>query len=292
MRRLFKISALAISCILCCWIALFIVGRQLCAPEESKVPVPSQLPIEDIKIISKSGTILNGWRINGVYGKGVVILLHSLRSNRSSMINRAGFLWKNGYTILMCDFQAHGESKGKKITFGYLEALDVQAILNYAKANFSQERIGVIGVSLGGAAILLRKEATPLDAVVLEAVYPTIEDATRDRINIRLGPIANILTPLLLTQLKVQIGITRDALKPIDHIGRLHSPLLLIAGTLDKHTTISESKEIYAKANEPKEFWEISDAKHEDFYNKKPEEYENKILSFFNKYLRVSGKRM
>jgi alpha/beta superfamily hydrolase len=47
------------------------------------------------------------------------------------MVNRARFLHAAGYTVLLIDFQASGESPGKAVTFGYREANDVKASLRY-----------------------------------------------------------------------------------------------------------------------------------------------------------------
>jgi len=34
--------------------------------------------------------------------------------------------------------------------------------------------------------------------------------------------------------------------------------------------------------------WIIENASHEDFYKKRPQEYEKKVLSFFGQYLKVN----
>ena len=54
--------------------------------------------------------------------------------------------------MLPFDSRAHGESGGERITFGYLESLDARAILGFLRRQMPGERVGMIGVSLGGAA--------------------------------------------------------------------------------------------------------------------------------------------
>jgi predicted alpha/beta hydrolase len=94
--------------------------------------------------------------------------------------------------------QGHGETTGKYITFGYRESRDVHAALSYLKSRLPGKPIGVIGVSLGGAATLLGKEPIQTDAVILEAVYSSIERAIENRLAIRLGEFGRFLAPLLL----------------------------------------------------------------------------------------------
>ena len=80
-------------------------------------------------------------------------------------------------SVLLFDFRAHGESTGDRITFGALESVDARAALDFLRTELPAERIGAIGVSLGGAAALLGREPLPVDALVLEAVYPAIDVA-------------------------------------------------------------------------------------------------------------------
>jgi alpha-beta hydrolase superfamily lysophospholipase len=61
-------------------------------------------------------------------------MAHAVRADRRSMLGRAEFLHRAGYSVLLFDAQAHGESPGDRITFGYLEALDAAAAVSFAVA--------------------------------------------------------------------------------------------------------------------------------------------------------------
>ena len=142
-----------------------------------------------------------------------------------------------------------------------------------------------VGVSMGGAATLLASPALDVNAMVLEMVYPTIDEAVSNRLTMRLGRWAGILTPLLTWQLKPRLGISSDALKPIAKVREIPIPKLFIAGAEDQHTTLQESKEIFAAAAEPKELWIVEGAKHTDLYADSKVEYEQRLLSFFQSRL-------
>lgn len=217
---------------------------------------------------------------------GAIVLMHGVRANRLSMLDRARFLRRAGFSVLLFDFQAHGESSGEHITFGYLESRDAQAAVNFLRANTNSERIGVIGVSMGGAATLLASPPLDVNAMVLEMVYPTITQAISNRLRMRLGTWSGILTPLLTWQLKPRLGISADALNPVDKVGAIPVPKLFIVGEDDQHTTLKESEQIFGAAAEPKELWVVEHATHTDLYAKKKEDYERRVLAFFENHLR------
>jgi fermentation-respiration switch protein FrsA (DUF1100 family) len=268
-------------------IAVLVAGNFLMAPAPQSIgELPSDLSGKSIEFSSGSGSTIRGWLIPGKQGGGAVVLMHGVRSNRLSMIDRARFLSRAGYSVLLFDFQAHGESTGKHISFGALESKDAQAALEFLRQVAPGERIGVIGVSMGGAAAILASPTLQADAFVLEMVYPTIDDAVTNRLTMRLGSWARVLTPLFVLQLKPRLGIDKTELRPIDHVRQLNSPKLFIAGADDLHTTIEESERLYETASQPKEFWVIQGAKHVDLHHAAPTEYESRVLEFFQKNLR------
>ena len=114
--------------------------------------------------------------------------------------------------------------------------------------------------------------------MVLEAVYPDVEDAVRNCLRIYLGPIGSPLAPLLLLQFRPWLGISAQDLRPVDHIQDLGAPVLIIAGTKDRHTTMAETRRLFEAAKEPKELWLIEGAAHVDLHRFAGGEYEDRVL--------------
>ena len=248
---------------------------------------PTAIGAEAATFASASGSTIHAWFAQGRPHGGAVLLLHGVHANRLVMLDRARFLHASGYTVLIPDFQAHGESPGDHVTFGALESLDASAALAYLHERVPGERVGVIGVSMGGAAALVGPRG-PLaaDAFVLESVYPTIREATRDRLRAWLGPIGPSLTPALLRLVGSSIGVVPDSLRPIERIGRVAAPVLVAAGTADRYTTIRESRALFARAASPKEFWAVAGAGHVDLHDYAPAEYERRVSAFLGRWLR------
>ena len=261
---------------------VWLTGTILTSPVPQSAGVaPSDLAASAVEFQSQSGATIKGWFIKGKKNAGAIVLMHGNRGNRLSMVDRARFLSRAGFSVLLFDFQAHGESSGDHITFGYLESKDAQAAIDFLRANAPGEKIGVIGVSLGGAATLLAEPPLAVDAMVLEMVYPTITEAIGNRLSARLGGWSRIMTPLMTVQLRPRLGIDAAALQPLSKVGKITAPKLFVAGAEDQHTTLEESQRMFSAAAEPKELWIVERAGHVDVYPLEKEEYERRVLSFF-----------
>ena len=260
----------------------------LARPAMSRVgAAPVALGADTTSFASASGSVIHAWFSAGRPRGGAVLLLHGVGADRRVMLDRARFLHAAGYAVLIPDFQAHGESPGAHITYGALESLDAAAAVAWLRERVPGERVGVIGVSMGGAAALVGPGG-PLaaDAFVLESVYPTIREATRDRLRAWLGPFGPPMTPALLRFIGGRIGVVPDSLRPIERIARLAAPVLVAAGTADRYTTIGETRALYARAVSPKELWPVEGAGHVDLHAYAPAEYERRVSAFLGRWLR------
>ncbi len=285
-RRLKIFGALMFAAALLGAIFIWTVGGILLAPANHAVgPPPARLHAKDIQFASGSGAQVHGWLAAGQPGRGVVVLMHGIHADRRVMVARAEFLLRAGYSVLLFDFQGHGESLGRKITFGFLEGRDATAAVQFARASFPGEKIGVIGVSMGAAAALLAEPSLPVNALVLESSYPTIYSATENRLVARLGFLGKLATPLLTCQLKLRLGVGADDLRPIVRAGNIPVPKLFVAGTVDRDTTLSESRALFAAAAAPRELWLVGNAAHVDLHAFARAEYERRILEFLAKNL-------
>ena len=289
LMHLGQLAAVLVLFALFAMLLVVISGLRIAAPSLRVVgPAPDDLGAEAVTIPSRSGSLLRGWLVRGKPGAGAVVVLHGIRADRAKMLNRIRLLKEAGYSVLAIDLQANGESPGKHITFGHLEALDAQAAVAFARERLPGNRVGAIGVSLGGAATLLGPQPLPVDALVLEAVFPDIDHALANRLSFYLGPAGRLLAPLYLAIMPPFLGVHASELRPIDHIGEVVAPLLIIAGKADRYTPIDESRALFARARAPKQLWEVEGAGHVDFAAYAPDEYRRRVLDFFGEYLRLT----
>lgn len=235
----------------------------------------------DLCLRDAEGRRLAATALPGRPGGGAVLLLHGRGGSRQSMLGRARLLQGEGVAVLMLDHSGHGHSEGERHGFGYRERLGVQAAWAWMQTQWPAERLGVVAVSLGGAALLQADLSPKPAAVVLEMVYPTIREAAGNRLRMRLGRLGELLLlPVFMWQLPLWTGASAEAQRPIDQIASLGAPLLLLAGSADRHTTLAESRRLFDAARQPKQLWVVPDAAHEDLEAHDPAAYRSRVLGF------------
>jgi len=257
------------------------VGWLLAHPVQTRIGnPPTDLAAQPVTFASDLGANVHGWWCPIQNRRGAVLLLPGIRANRLSMIDRARFLHRAGYSVLLIDFQATGETKGDHITFGWKESRDVLAAINFVRHIDPTACVAIIGSSLGGVAALLATPPLRVDGLVLEEVYPTIEIATRNRMENYLGRVGRILTPVLLNQLQWRLGVSASQLRPVDHIANLGCPVLIMSGANDPNTRPSDTRMLFERARSPKQLWFVPNAGHVDLHRAAREDYEPRELAF------------
>lgn len=288
MRRVLLLGSIALLGLLTALV--YWAGDYLTRPSRADTGVPdAELHAHSLLFHSLSGVKLSAWFVQGSPRAGAILLLHGVRSNKRAMLSRARFLKELGFSVLLIDLQAHGESEGERISFGYREAEDVRAAVEKLRELAPGERIGVLGVSLGVASILLSDVQPLVAAVVLESLYPSLEEAVANRMHIHFGTVGTWFSPLLLTQLAPRLGVTSAQLRPIERASLLRRPVLFVHGTGDRHTTIQEAQRIFAVVPAPKEFFSLSGAAHVDLHEFGGKVYERRVGGFFIRQLRAAG---
>src|SRR6266436_4936050 len=289
MKRLLFASATLLGIAVVCVLS---AGWLLAHPVQIRIGnPPADLNAQPVTFASESGTNVHGWWCPIQNSRGAVLLLPGIRANRLTMVDRARFLRRSGYSVLLIDFQATGETKGDHITFGWKESRDVLAAVNFIRQIDPTARVAIVGSSLGGVAALLAAPPLKVDALILEEVYPTIEIATRNRMENYLGAFGRMLTPLLLNQLQWRIGVSASQLRPVDHIENVECPVFIINGENDRNTRPTDTRMLVERARNPKEVWFVPKAGHVDLHRAARQEYETRVLAFLAKSARVPQER-
>lgn len=284
-RRIRKWCAIVTSIgIVALLLLAWFIGGALVAPANRTVgEPPSDFPATTIQIESESGAMLAGWHLPLPNSTATAILLHPIRGDRRAMLSRAKLLRQHGYSTLLIDLQAHGESAGQNITAGHLEQHDVSAAVDYIQTDDPYQKIAIIGRSLGGASAVF---ANPnVDLIVLESVYPTVSEAIHNRVQMRMGILHHVIAPLLVGQLKPRLDVSPRELRPIVEIANLKRAILIASGDHDEHTTIIETNRMFEAANEPKKLVVFNGAGHVDLLDYDSVKYESEIVEYMNQII-------
>ncbi len=274
----------------------YTAGRLMTGRPMSVGDAPPELFAQTIRLEDGLGRTLAGWVVPPAQsaratapgpfppGRGVVVLLHGLHGNRRAMLVRAAWLAELGWTSLLIDLPAHGESEGQGLTLGDTESVAVRAAVEFARELAAGAPVGLIGVSLGGVSAVLAGDLG-LDGLVLESVFPDIRSAITNRCTKRLGALGHLAAFALVIQIGPRLGVSIERLSPALALEALEQPVFVIGGERDDATPPEESRALFERAGGQKQLWIVPGAGHVDLYNASPEEYRRRVGGFLDRWL-------
>ncbi|MFN8536481.1 MAG: CocE/NonD family hydrolase [Thermomicrobiales bacterium] len=114
------------------------------------------LHAERVTIPSSTGITLAGTFFPGT-SRTTIVLSHGFGNDQVEVLPWADFLVRAGYSTFVYDMRARGASGGDAITIGLLEQDDLVSVVDYlvTRPDVDPERIGALGVSLGGVTSIL-----------------------------------------------------------------------------------------------------------------------------------------
>jgi uncharacterized protein len=194
-----------------------------------------------------------------------------------------GFLLQRGYGVLQIDSRACAKPS-TPVTLGGKEVLDLSAGLDFFRARPEVEHIAAYGFSMGAAsAVRAAALHAEIAAIVAEGGYFNLGQDFVEA-DSRQSPLRKLFLYTIAGAYWVQSGLNPRRLSPIDDLPRLSPrPVLLIYG--EKEASSGRARAQYAAANEPKTLWIVPGGNHGTNYSIAPEEYERRVLRFFDHYL-------
>ena len=112
--------------------------------------------------------------------RGIFLMCHGFRSN--PLLDFAGGgrkLYDSGFTLVLIDQRAHGDSDGKYITYGVRERLDVKSWCGYLERRYSGLPIVLYGISMGASTVLMASSSRLPECVcgiIADCGYTSPED--------------------------------------------------------------------------------------------------------------------
>ena len=131
----------------------------------------------DFEIASADGNRIPGTYYNSAKDlEQWVILIHGAGGDRECMIPLVGAYLEKGYHVLTYDQRGHGDNSDRRVSFGIFEKRDVEALIDYVRADLGAKRVVVHGQSMGAqtAALYAATEhgGNSLDALILDSPVP------------------------------------------------------------------------------------------------------------------------
>lgn len=234
---------------------------------------------------------LQGWLVSAPESRGTVIIVHGVDSNRADpevgYLELADALAKRGFSSMLFDLRGHGESGGEQVSGGLFEQQDLLGAFDFLiEREVAPERIGVLGVSLGGAIALLAAAKEPqLQATVADSTFADLSDLivaeAKKRTNLPEWMVP-ILVPGMIQAAKLAYGIDIKQIAPIEAIKQLPYPVLLIHGNADERIMLSHAHRLAEASPHPgTKLWVVPAAEHARTFKSNPEEYTKRVARYF-----------
>jgi uncharacterized protein len=246
---------------------------------------------EDFAVRATDGAVLRGWKVKPKSANGDwVFLYHGISDNRTGNLAHAEFLLTNSYSVVMMDSRSLGESGGDMATYGWKEREDTRAIVDALCASEKVRHLYALGVSMGAAIALQSAAVEPrIDAVVAEDPFANLREVTYDYAGLQWSPLLGktLFRPASMTALyevKKAGGFDPDEVSPEKAVKVRAFPILLMCGTEDHRIPCRHAEAIYKAAMGPKELWIVQGAGHASALGHDPQEYEKRVIQFFEKY--------
>lgn len=253
-----------------------------------RTPAEYGIPYEEVKVTSDDGFELVGWFIPPQNG-AVIMAQHGYKGSRMGMLEEAEILYRHGYGVLVTSVRAHDMSEGELITFGYYEMQDLEAWFQYllTRPEVDPERIGILGNSMGASmAIQYAAQNEQIKAVVAQSAFSSLDDTVSTSVEAFTGLPAFPFGPLIVFWAELELGADSSLIDAKEWIGQLSPrPVLLLHGGKDGAIDKDSADRLFQAAGEPKELWYEPELGHAEFDTTLPEEFERRVVGFFDRYL-------
>jgi fermentation-respiration switch protein FrsA (DUF1100 family) len=222
----------------------------------------AQVGAHDLWLTAGDGIRLNAWWFPEPGSRLATLFLHGNAGNVTHRIDHAQAIKRAGSAVLVLDYRGYGKSKGRPTERGlHLDAdAAYDAVLHLG---YDSSRVVIHGESLGTAIAVDLASRRPCAGLILESPLAS------------LGEMAATLVPIV-GPLLVNGFNTKTTIK------RVRVPLLVMHGDADEIVPFSQGQAVFAAANQPKDFWRIRGAHHNDLLYEAGDRYVPRLHAFYS----------
>jgi uncharacterized protein len=285
-RRYARRAGLGVAFVLGLFFVLYPLAESYVITHSSRAFVPDPnlgATHEEVSFETSDGLRLEGWYVPSKNGAAVISF-----PGRKGSREPARLLASHGYGVLLFDRRGEGESEGDPNLLGWQGHRDIAAAIDYLKTrpDVDDGRIGGLGLSVGGEMMI--EEAAQNDelkAIVSEgAGVRSVREAVHHDGAVKLA-LAWIFGVTTLGTSIWTSNLPPESLTELSR--RVEQPALFIHADPGQGGELL-SEQYYAAAKGPKELWQAPGG-HVGAQKAAPEEYERRVVGFFDRTLGVEG---
>jgi hypothetical protein len=239
------------------------LSRFIYYPDPNWMLTPSRLGLEaeEVHLAPEKGVQLHAWFFSRPDPLASLLFCHGNAGNVSHRLENVFHLLQTGFQVLLFDYRGYGHSTGQPSEKGlYRDAVSAWTHLVERADTESAPRI-IFGRSLGGAVAIELATRVQADGLIVESTFTSIRT------------LARLVLPLPMPELPVKYD-------SLSKIGQLDMPLLAIHGTRDELIPFADGQALFEAAPEPKAWYPIPGAGHNDTYVTGGEAYFQRLAAF------------
>jgi fermentation-respiration switch protein FrsA (DUF1100 family) len=207
------------------------------------------LEIEDCYFETADGLKLHGWLLKSDQPIATLLWCHGNAGNISDRLDNLAKLAKLPINTFIFDYRGYGRSEGTPSEKGIY--LDAETALDYltGRPDIDRGKVILFGRSLGGAVAVKLATERQNAGLILESTFTSAKDMAKSMFG---------FLPVHL--------ITKSDFNSENLIRSLQIPVLVLHGSRDRTIPYDLGRKLFDAANEPKRFYEIVGADHNDTY--------------------------
>jgi uncharacterized protein len=230
------------------------------------------LAFQELRLTTTDGISLHGWFVPHAEANVTILLLHGNGGNISHRLPWTEIIHGLKAHVMLFDYRGYGRSAGRPFEQGLYR--DAAAAYNWwARERAPRgERLVLFGESLGGAVAVDLAARTQPAGLILQSTFTSARDMARTMMPL------GLLQPLA--------GVYFDS---ATKIGGVKCPKLFIHGSRDPIVPIRLGRGLFERAPEPKSFYEVPGAGHNDLPWEAGPEYQTRLRLFLEKLIPGKG---
>lgn len=220
------------------------------------------LPVQDVWFEAKDGVKLHGWYIPREGAVATLLFFHGNAGNITHRLENVFFLHHLQLNVFIFDYRGYGRSEGDPDEDDIY--LDCQAAYDtvLAQPGVMPDSLFLFGRSLGGSFASYTATRNPAAGLILESTFTNAVDMADRMISILPG------------------WLVSSEFDTVGRVSQLKIPKLFIHGTRDNLIPFTLGRELYKAAAEPKEFYQVVGAGHNNTFQIGGKDYFDKIKEF------------
>lgn len=207
----------------------------------------SPLHVEDVWLTTRDNVRLNAWYLESPGSQKALLWFHGNAENIGHGLGRLAFYSRLGVNVLAVDYRGYGRSEGSPNETGVYRDADAAYDYLVQIRHFRPKNIIVFGHSLGGAVAIDLASRRECGGLIVESSFTSIRDMARRTFRIPLFEY-----------------IPKSRFDSLAKIRQVQAPILIVHGTRDETVPFSMGQRLFTAAPEPKFFFPVEGAGHND----------------------------